>query len=508
MRAIVLVMKLCRPSDLASIGGTFGPAVGWRLAASGVVGQSCAKVGSVKEKMRKQVFGLSVAAHSVPTTVGTLSLLSGSSAMSSRPTRRGFLRTGLLAGSALTLPASVYRTLSAADTKPSERIRIGCIGVGAQGTSNLKAIIKNVVAVCDVDADRLATASTLVEKDGSGKPEAFADYRKLLAMKDLDAVVITTPDHWHALQTVDACAASKDVYCEKPLSLTVTEGRAMVKAARDNKRIVQTGSQQRSDAKFRQACELIRNGYLGKLTGVKVGLPKPNWIDRAKKPVPDADHPKTLDFDTWLGPAPLVKYNPNKVHYLFRFFWDYSGGQQTNFGAHHLDIVQWALNADESGPLAAEGIAKYHPEKWYETPDWTDITYTYPGDLKVKCGQDYKDAVTFEGEKGIIYVKRGAIEITLNGEKQDAAKVGSGGELKLKPSKGHHTNWLECIKSREHPVADVEIGHRSATVCHLGNIAIRHGKKIAWDAKTETITGDADAAKLLTKEYRKPWKLG
>lgn len=426
----------------------------------------------------------------------------------SSPSRRGFLRTGLAAGTILSLPASVYRTVFAADTKPSERVRIGCIGVGNQGTPNMKALIKNVVAVCEVDSKRLETAAGIVEKDGTGKPQSFADYRKLLEAKDVDAVVITTPDHWHALQTVDACSSGKDVYIEKPLSLTISEGRAMVKAARDNKRIVQTGSQQRSDAKFRQACELIRNGYLGTIKTVKVGLPKPNWIDRAKKPVPDSDPPAGLDFDRWIGPAPLVKYNANKVHYLFRFFWDYSGGQQTNFGAHHLDITQWALGMDESGPQTVEGKAKYHPEGWYETPDWTDITYTYAGGIVVKCGQDYKDACTFEGEKGTIYVKRGAIEIILNGEKQDPAKVGSGGNVKLKESKNHHQNWLECIKTRELPVADVEIGHRSATVCHLGNIAVRSGKKITWDAVKEQIAGDADAAKWLSKEYRKPWKLG
>ncbi len=428
--------------------------------------------------------------------------------MSSRLSRRGFLRTGLAAGAILALPASVYRAAFAADTKPSERVRVGIIGSGLQGTANMKAIIKNVVAVCDVDSKHLAAAAGIVEKDGTGKPATFPDYRKLLESKDVDAVLIATPDHWHALTTIDACNAGKDVYTEKPLSLTITEGRAMVDAARKNKRVVQTGSQQRSDGKFRQACELIRNGYLGKISTVKVGLPPPNWTSKAKMPVPDTDVPAELDWDRWIGPAPMIKYNANKVHYLFRFFWDYSGGQQTNFGAHHLDITQWALGMDEGGPQTVEGKAKYHKDGWYETPDWTDITYTYAGGITVKCGQDYKGGCTFEGEKGIIFVTRGTIEITLNGEKQDAAKVGSGGTIKLKESKGHHANWLECIKSRELPVADVEIGHRSATVCHLGNIAIRHGKKITWDAAKEQIVGDADAAKWLTKEYRKPWKLG
>jgi predicted dehydrogenase len=418
------------------------------------------------------------------------------------------MRSGLAAGAFLSLPAAVYRGAFAADDKPSERVRVGCIGVGNQGRGNTNAFLKraSVTAVCEVDTTRLAEAAAQVEKAG-GKPQTFADYRKLLDSKDVDAVCITTPDHWHALQTIHACEAGKDVYVEKPLTLTVVEGRAMVNAARKSKRIVQTGSQQRSDDRFRQACELVRNGYLGKIKTVKVGLPKPNWTERAKGPVPDSQPPKELDFDTWLGPAPLVKYNANKVHYLFRFFWDYSGGQQTNFGAHHLDIAQWALGMDESGPTTIEGTAKYHPQNWYETPDWTQITYTYANGTTVLCGQDYKGGCTFEGEKGTIFVNRGQINITLGGEKQDAAKVGSGGDVKLIASKDHHQNFLDCVKNRKLPICDVEIGHRSATVCHLGNIAIRSGKKITWDAAKETIIGDAEAAKMLTKEYRQPWKL-
>ena len=415
-------------------------------------------------------------------------------------------RRFLTAGAFLTLPAAVYRGAFAADDKPSERIRMGCIGVGNQGRGNMKAFLKTVTAVCEVDSKRLAEAAAEVEK-GGGKPLAVSDYRKLLDSKDVDAVCITTPDHWHALQTIHACEAGKDVYVEKPLTLTVAEGRAMVNAARKNKRIVQTGSQQRSDARFRQACELVRNGYLGKIKTVKAGLPKPNWTDRANMPVPDSDPPAELDFDTWIGPAPLVKYNPNKVHYLFRFFWDYSGGQQTNFGAHHLDITQWALGMDESGPMTIEGTAKYHPKGWYETPDWTRITYTYPNGVTVLCGQEYRGGCTFEGEKGTLFVDRGKIEITMNGEKVDPAKAGSGGDVKLYASKNHHQNFLECVKSRKLPICDVEIGHRSATVCHLGNIAIRSGRKITWDAVKETIVGDKEASAMLTKEYRKPWKL-
>ena len=419
--------------------------------------------------------------------------------------RRGFLTSGLAAGALLALPKCVYHAALLAEEKPSEKIRIGVIGTGGQGKSNMKAILPNVVAVCDVDREHLADAATLADP----KVVTHADYRKLLDDKTIDAVLIATPDHWHALQTIHACEAGKDVYCEKPLTLVIAEGRAMVNAARKHKRIVQTGSQQRSDAKFRQACELVRGGTLGKIHTVEVGLPGPNF----KGPgVPDGQAPETLDYDLWLGPAPLREYNEKRVHYLFRFFWDYSGGQQTNFGAHHLDIAQWGLGMDHSGPTEIEGKATFHKDKWFETPEMAHVKYTYENGIKMFCslggGKDgYAGGTTFKGDKGLIFVTRGKIEVTLNGEVVDAAKLPAT-EVKLEVSGNHHKNWLECIKSRKPPICDVEIGHRSATVCHLGNIALRSVAAITWDPVKEEIVGNAAAAKMVTKEYRQPWKLG
>jgi predicted dehydrogenase len=428
----------------------------------------------------------------------------------SRVTRRAFLRSSAAGGALLALPAATYRAALLAEDRPSETVRIGCIGVGGQGRGNMNAVKKHVVAVCDVDSGHVASAAKMLEK-GATKPLTAGDYRRLLESKDIDAVLVSTPDHWHALITVDACQAGKDVYCEKPLTLTVAEGRAMVKAARDNKRVVQTGSQQRSAKEFRHACELVRNGALGKLREVKVGLPGPNWIDRAKKPVPDSDPPAALDYDRWLGPAPQRPYNANRVHYLFRFFWDYSGGQQTNFGAHDLDIAQWALGMDESGPTTIEGTATFNKDKWFETPETAKQTFTYANGVPVRCtlGRGgYPGGVTFEGEKGTIHVRRGSITVTLGGEKvPDPYKLPTG-DVKLSVSGNHHQNWLECVKTRKPPICDVEIGHRSATVCHLGNIAIRTGRKITWDPKAEQIVGDKEAAAMLTKEYRKPYRLG
>jgi predicted dehydrogenase len=410
------------------------------------------------------------------------------------PTRRHFFMQAGAAGLGLMASSATSRALP-----PSEQVRVAMIGIGGQGLSNLRKLLANVVAVCDVDSARLAGAKKLVEATKGQTCDAVGDFRRLLDRKDIDAVAISTPDHWHALPTVLACQAGKDVYTEKPLSLTVLEGQTMVTAARKDKRIVQTGSQQRSDDKFRLACELVRSGALGTLKAVKVGLPGVNFKGPA---VPDSTPPAELDYDFWLGPAPKKPYNGRHVHYDFRFFWDYSGGQLTNWGAHHLDIVQWALGMDESGPVSIEGTPKYHPERWYEVPESFDLVYTYTSGLPVLCGQKHRGGVTFEGEKGSLWVNRGKIEST----PADILKKPQVTE-QLYVSKNHHANWLECIKTRKAPICDVGIGHRSATVCHLGNIALRTGRKITWDPARETIVADSEAAAMLSRPYRSPWVL-
>ena len=411
-------------------------------------------------------------------------------------TRRDFLSAGLAGGAILALPPSLYRRAFAA-VPPSETVRLGFVGVGLQGTANLKALLKqpaaSVAGLCDVDSKHLTAASALAPKAAT-----HADYRRLLDDKTLDAVVVTTPDHWHALATTAACAAGKDVYCEKPLSLTIDDGKAMVAAARKYNRVVQTGTQQRSSAEFRRACELVRGGAIGKVTSVKVGLPAPNFAGPA---VPNSDAPANLDYERWLGPAPLKPYNAKHVHYLFRFFWDYSGGQQTNFGAHHLDIAQWGLDRDESGPTAVTAKARYHKDGWYEVPEWTEVTYTYADGVVMTCGQGLPGGTTFVGEKGTIFVTRG--KLTADPAEVLKAEVA----VKLPVSTSHHGNWLDCVKSRGRPVADVAIGHRSATVCHLGNLAVRTGRKITWDPVAETVVGDAEAAAMMSRPYRSPWKL-
>ena len=422
--------------------------------------------------------------------------------------RRSFLKKSVFASSLLGLTARHYRSAFSAEP-PSERIRVAMIGVGNQGgpKNNMKHFMHQIVALCDLDQNYLTEAAAFLEKKADKKATLTDDYRRILDSKDVDAVVVTVPDQWHALMTIQACQAGKDVYCEKPLSLVIDEGKQMLKAARENRRVVQTGSMQRSGEEFQLAVKLIREGIIGKVTSVNVALPGPNWIERAGQPVADSAPPAGFDFDRWLGSAPLRPYNKNRVHYLFRFFWDYSGGQQTNFGAHHLDIAQWGLGMDESGPVSVEGTAAFNPEGWYETPNTTEINYTYANGVTMKCVQgakSRKSGTEFIGEKGSLFVYRGGIETTPRelSTQFELPKLNGGAS-----SVAHVNNFLECIKTRKNPIADIAIGHRSATVCHLGNIAIRLKRKINWDPVSETIIGDAEAAKWQTKEYRKPYQL-
>ncbi len=414
-------------------------------------------------------------------------------------TRRRFLQTTAAASTVFAVPYVVPSSVFGAN----EKIHTGHIGLGGQGRGNLGAFMSNAVAVCDVDQSRLATAVKSVTDKGN-KCEGYGDYRKLLDRKDIDAVVISTPDHWHALTTIHACQAGKDVYCEKPLSLTIVEGRKMVEAARANKRIVQTGSQQRSSANFREACELVRNGYIGKLQKVTVGIANAN---HPGEPIPDSDPPAELDYEMWLGPAPYRPYNKKRVHYNFRFFWDYSGGQMTNWGAHHIDIAHWGMGMDNSGPVSVEGTAEFHPKKWHEVTEKVRLTYLYPNGVTMIVGQGQKDipgGTVFIGDKGTIEVNRGKLTSTPGDIIKTKLKDG---DERLYVSSGHHKNFLECIQTRELPICDVEIGHRTATACHLGNLVARIGRKIQWDPVKEQIVGDDEANQMTSRPYRAPWSL-
>lgn len=389
----------------------------------------------------------------------------------------------------------------------NQRVITAHIGVGGRGRGNLDGF-PDVAAVCDVDKKHLELAlKQLSKRDTSAQIESCSDYREILDRKDIDAVVISTPDHWHALPTVHACQAGKDVYVEKPLTLTIDEGKHMRAAARQHNRIVQTGAQQRSAKEFLQACQLVRQGAIGKISEIHVGIAAANHPFTKNPPRPNSQPPASLDYDFWLGPAADRPYNEQQVHYNFRFFWDFSGGQMTNWGAHHIDIAHWGMEWDETGPEKIEGTAEFHPQHWHDVSEKCRITYTYPDGVQLIVGQlqdDITMGTKFIGEHGWIYVNRGVIRSS----DPDILKTEIAAENQLYASTNHYQNFLDCVVSREPCISDVAIGHRTATACHLGNLAIRTGKTIQWDAVKEMIVGDEELAAMQSRPYRAPWKLG
>jgi predicted dehydrogenase len=423
------------------------------------------------------------------------------------------------AATALTLPVLTNASAPAADQKatlPSERITLGFIGVGTQNRFHLGHFLGmgdvQIVAVCDVDGNRRKNAKETVEKRYADKKKsgeykscsAYNDFRELLARKDIDAVVIATPDHWHAIAAIEACKAGMDVYCEKPLSLTIHEAKLMCDAARKCARVFQTGSQQRSDREFRLACELVRSGRIGKLKAVYVNVGGPSRpCDLSAEP----DEPG-LDWERWLGPAPKRPYNsvlsPRGVHHHFpnwRNYREYSGGMMTDWGAHHFDIAQWALGMDESGPIEIIPPDDPKAEK--------GLRYVYADGVVVfHAGKDDSgkgvNGITFVGSDGKIFVNRGY----LKSAPEDIVKQPLGvHDVRLYQSPGHQRDWIECVRSRRRPLCDVEIGARSVTVCHLGNLAYWNHRKLRWDPDHWQFVEDPEANKWLDREHRDPWKL-
>jgi predicted dehydrogenase len=409
----------------------------------------------------------------------------------------------------------------------NDQIRVGLIGCGGQGNWDASDFAKQpnvkIVALCDVyDGSVKVTLNNKALNLDPAKTPSFKDFRHILDDKNIDAVIIATPDHWHALPAIMACQAGKDVYVEKPLSLTIEEGRRMVAAARKHNRVVQVGTQQRSARHFRQAVELVREGKLGKITRVETW----NYDNQHPRGIgnpPDEEPPKDLDWDFYLGPAPKVSYNKNRHLELFRWFWDYSGGMMTDWGVHLIDIVHWAMNVDAPVAVAASG-GKYVIEDNRETPDTMSVLFEYPGfvmtyDYRILNSRG-KDArwdygIMFYGTDGTMFVDRGGFEIfpEMEGRRRDALFTARAQAARMSVQRGdpshfdHVRNFIECMKTRQKPISDVEIGHRSTSAPHLANISLRSGRKIKWDGAKEQIVDDAEAARLLSKEYRAPWKL-
>jgi predicted dehydrogenase len=441
-------------------------------------------------------------------------------------TRRHFLK----ASAAFALPWIVPSPVLGSKA-PSNRINVACIGTGNQGAGILRRFMQNddvqIIAVCDVnrasygyrDEDQFLgrePAREMVDEYYGKKKKASAyrgcrtylDFHEVLASADVDAVTVVVPDHWHAIMTIRAAEAGKDIYCEKPLSLTIGQGRAMVEAVRKHKRVLQTGSMERSNPMNRYICRLVRDGKIGQVKRVttnvgynnKVG-PGPGW---KPMPVPDG-----FDYERWLGPAPKVPYHKDRCLYRFRFHYDYSGGQVTNFGAHSNDLAQWGLGMDDTGPVETEYVsAKWLPEgSLFNTALETEFLCRYENGVELVCKTNKRPVgVRFEGTEGMIETSAYPWKASSRPESLVTSRFPSGG-MRFDATAAHVRNFLDCVKSREEPVAPVEVGHRSASLCHLGNVAIRLGRNVKWDPKGERFPGDDEANEMLLRPLRAPWKL-
>lgn len=431
--------------------------------------------------------------------------------------RRNFLST-IAATSALPfiVPAHVL-----GQDAPSNKITIGFVGTGNNGTNWLHQFLRDerirVLAVCDVNKEgpgywdnsvrgREPARRTVNDFYGDNSCSVYNDFRDVIGRDDIDCIYIGTPDHWHAIIAIMAANAKKDIYGQKPLSLTIREGRLMSDAVKRNNVIWQTGSQQRSDHNFRRACELVRNGRIGKLHTVKCGLP--GGIPDYGKTADQTDTvkvPDGLDYDLWLGPAPKAEYCPARVGVNFRWVLDYSGGQLTDWGGHHPDIAQWGMDTEYTGPVRiknAKGEFANHPV--YNTATEYYFECEYANGVTLIVSNKERGGVTFIGSDGEVWANRGNHDATPN-EILDE-KIGED-EIHLYKSEDHVTNFVDCVVSRKEPVAPVEVAHRSISIAHLGNIALQTGRDLQWDPKKEQIIGDKSANDLLSRPYRKPWVL-
>jgi predicted dehydrogenase len=440
-------------------------------------------------------------------------------------TRRRFIQGAAAAAATSTLAAP------AIGAPGDDTVRLGFIGVGNRGDQLLDAFLKHkqskVVAICDVYRPYLEAAA----KKAGGSPALHDDHRALLDSKDVDAVVIATPDHWHAIHMIDACQAGKDVYVEKPLALTISEGRKMVEAAKKTGRVVEVGLQRHSSEMCRKAVEVVKSGGLGKVTVARcfhVLNESPMGIGKS----PAGPPPAGLDWERWLGPAPQVPYSANRCHYKFRWFWDYSGGQLTNFGTHYLDQIQWILGREAPRTVTAVG-GKFADFDDREIPDTLEVIWTYEGGTMVTFSQfnatgapsSARSAdVEVRGTLGTLYQNYSLVEVVP--EQVRLHPVPARSPLDRRPPEGteaqaaalkipgkiddadHALDFLTCVKSRAKPACDIETGHRATTATLLGNIALKVGRTIEWDAQAERITNCPEANVHLAREYRAPWKLG
>lgn len=457
--------------------------------------------------------------------------------MSRQATRREFLK-GAAAASVGTI-AFPYIVPSSALGKagtvaPSNRIVMGCIGVGGQGTHNMNVFMHmpdvQVVGVCDVERESntylggqtrgLEPAKAMVERYYADKTptgaykgcEAYKDFRDLLKRKDIDAVTVCTPDHWHALISIAAAKAGKDIYCEKPLANSVAEGRALADAVKKHKRVLQCGSHERSNANGRYAAELVRNGRIGKVHTIRINLPTADEDhlkkvrEASRQPQPEMPIPDTLDWDFWLGHAPKVPYTQKRCHFWWRFTLVYGGGEMTDRGAHVIDLAQLVNGTDDTGPLSITARGeRANPDGVFNAFLDFEFENVYANGVRMIGQSGGTRGLKVEGDEGWIFINVHGCKLEASKESILTEQI-KDTEIQLGRSPGHHQNFIDCVKSRNDPMATAEIGHRSASICHLNNIAMTLGRSLEWNPKTEK-TNDKEANALLEPKMRKPWKL-
>ena len=436
-------------------------------------------------------------------------------------TRRRFLESGARAGIALAAACHLKASAAAAPTSPNARWRIGCIGMRYQGSVITREALPygDVVAICDVDRHVREQARASF----GSTAQIFENYQDLLDRQDVDVVLIGTPDHWHAKMLIDSCRAKKDVYCEKPLTLTVAEGQRIGEVVRETGRVVQVGTWQRSDARFRQAAEMVQAGRIGGLRRIVVVMGK----NKTGGPFSPQPVPRNFNWNLWQGQTPDVPYIPERSHYTFRWWYEYSGGEMTDTGAHHLDIAQWGAGLQHTGPVEITGTARLPAvENGYNVALDYHATYRYANGVELEVldsprGDYNRDGIMFEGDAGRIFVNRGALagraveELAKRPLRREDFRLYAGDNLarpeqsgKLDAIKNHMGNFYDCTLSSQTPISDVVSQHRSVSLCHLGNIAMQIGTKLAWNPDTEQFTDAPAANKLLRRDQRKGFEIG
>ncbi len=421
-------------------------------------------------------------------------------------TRRSFLKTAAAIAAPTIIPAGALGL--GESVAPSERITVGFIGLGGQGMANLHAFLGNkdaqVVALCEVDQRNLERAVADV-KNRLGDPfqcQVTKDFREVIGRTDVDAVMISTPDHWHVPMSVMAAKAGKDVICEKP-TLTVAEGRVLCEAVQRYGIVYQTSTEDRSVPQYLRMAELVRNKRIGKLHTIHVGLPAGPGGPGDPTPVPV---PPGLDWELWLGPAPWAPYCPARVHFNFRWISDYSGGMLTDWGMHLLDTAQWGNDTEHTGPIEVEGVGRYHPGGLYDTAHQYELTYQYANGVTLHV-KSTGPSIRFEGSDGWVGNTGWRAPVQASSQTILDSVIGPEETHLYTCPQGEHRNFLDCVKSRKDPYFPAEIGQRCNTICHIGNIAMQLRRKLRWDPECEQFLDDPTANRLLGRAYREPWKL-